>query len=87
MHFEHLVHVPDVGCVEVKRLVELLRVLGIERAAYDVWRQGGCSVGRRLRMQRVQGKARLESGRRVREECTLNISPMPVTRDVSKLTG
>eukprot|EP00964_Phaeocystis_antarctica_P043209 scaffold24764_cov60-Phaeocystis_antarctica.AAC.10 len=45
-----------------------------------VGKQGGCSVGRRLHMQRVQGKARLESGRRVREECTLNISPMPVTQ-------
>ena len=35
----------------------------------------------------LQEKARLESGRRARVECTSNISAMTLTLDVSKFTG
>ena len=53
--------------------------------AYDML--GGRWGGGRACSVQLRGKARLESGRKARVECTSNISSMFVTRDVSKLSG
>ena len=83
MNLKHFVHVYDAGCVEVQRLVERPRSLPSRKGVYDAGRspRGGS------RACSVQEKARLESGRRARVECTSNISAMTLTLDVSKFTG
>ena len=83
VHLEHFLHGRDAGRVEAQRLVERLRFLPSRKGVYDARRspRGGgraCSVRR---------KAPLESGRRVQTGCTLSISAISVTLDVSKFSG
>ena len=92
-HVEHGVHGRDAGRVEAQRLVERLRFLpsrkGGTRAVRNGVRTGsrGDRSGLRPRMQRAREGSTIESERRIRGECTLNISSIVVTLDVSKLSG
>ena len=57
----------------------------VQRMAYDML--GGHWGGGRACSVQLRGKARLESGRKARVECTSNISSMFLTRRVSKFNG
>ena len=69
VHPEHVIHVRDAGRVEVHWLVEPFRFLP-SRKRGGVWarRRGGRWGGGRACS--VQGKARLESERKVQAKCT-----------------
>jgi hypothetical protein len=82
-HSKHGGHVRDAGGVETQRLVERRRFLSsIKREAWEKGRHAG-------REAWVRGRRKQRAGRSQRrtENIMENIQLMPVTLDVSRLSG
>jgi hypothetical protein len=98
-HSEHAAHVCDAGGVKAQRPVEIIRTLpspkrGQPTEGRRVWHtemrhreKGKCNQQRTPRGVRVCGPAREWGQKRRRWKRTMNMPPMSVTLEVSKLSG